>query len=107
MDLKRHSKGDLNTNPLINKNTTISNEQEKQALHFRRNIKLPDEVFYRVKALQKVLPYKQYELIEKMTNLMVAELSESNQKFFSEQVEMIRELEEEKKQQKEGKKKGN
>ena len=104
MDLQRKQKGNLPTNPLINKSK--ENTEEKPALHFRRNIKLPDDVFYRLKALQNVMqPYKQYELIEKMTNAMVAELSERDQQYFADQLARITEIEEEKKQNKKEKSK--
>ncbi|MBM0067927.1 hypothetical protein [Alkalicoccobacillus gibsonii] len=73
-------------------------KEEKSTLHFRRNIKLPDNVFYRLKALQNVLPYKQYELIEKMINAMVADLSERDQQYFIDQLAKITAIEEEKKQ---------
>lgn len=94
MDLERKNRGNSNPNPLI----TPESKDGKTALHFRRNIKLPDDVFYRLKALQSVTTYKQYELIEKMTNVMVAELSERDQQYFIDQLARITDIEERKKQ---------
>ena len=83
-----------------NSNLSINpkRKEEKPMLHFRRNIKLPDNVFYRLKALQNVLPYKQYELVEKMINVMVTDLSERDQQYFKDQLAKITEIGEEKKQ---------
>lgn len=90
LDFTRNSKGKKKTNPLL------MTETEKPKNDFRRNIKLTDPIFYKIRALMKVKDFKQYELIEAMADHYVKNLSEQERQFYDYQLEEITRTEEEK-----------
>lgn len=89
LDFTRQSKGKKN-NPLL---MTESSEKKND---FRRNIKLTDPIFYKIKALMKVKDYKQYELIDVLADFYVKHLSDQEKQFYDYQLEEITKTEEEK-----------
>jgi len=92
LDFSRQSKGKGKQNPLL---MTESNDKPKN--DFRRNIKLTDPIFYKIRALMKVKDFKQYELIDVMADLFVSNLSEKERVFYEYQLEEITRSEEESK----------
>ncbi|MFA9145595.1 hypothetical protein [Bacillus safensis] len=57
---------------------------------FRKNIKLTDPIFNKLKALMKVKDVKQYELIEIILDFYVTnKLSEKEREFFNYQLEEL------------------
>lgn len=58
---------------------------------FRKNIKLTEPIFNKLKALMKVKDVKQYELIEIILDFYVTnKLSEKEREFFNYQLEELR-----------------
>lgn len=63
---------------------------------FRKNIKLTEPIFNKLKALMKVKDVKQYELIEIILDFYVTnKLNEKEREFFNYQLEELRKEEEE------------
>ncbi|KKE78655.1 hypothetical protein DTX80_17760 [Bacilli bacterium] len=90
LDFSRERKGTGKKNPLL---MTESNEKPKN--DFRRNIKLTDPIFFKIRALMKLKDIKQYELIDAMADLYVSQLSKQEKEFYEYQLEEIRRAEEE------------
>jgi len=83
LDFQRQNKGKKTNNPLI------STEGEKPNAALRRNIKLPDSVFYKLRALMKVKDAKQYELVEMTIDNYVEQMSKQEKTFYDFQLEEI------------------
>ncbi|MCY8497786.1 hypothetical protein P8917_10055 [Bacillus atrophaeus] len=82
---------ELNRNPNRKKHTNpVLEETSKTKSELRRNIKLPDDVFFTIKALNKVKPLKQYELIETMAKHYIASLTETEKEFYEFQLQEIK-----------------
>lgn len=83
MELNRNPKRKKHTNPVLE-------EANKTKSELRRNIKLPDEVFFTIKALNKVKPLKQYELIEALAKHYISSLTETEKEFYEFQLQEIK-----------------
>ncbi|MCT6684532.1 hypothetical protein N0B21_20335 [Bacillus velezensis] len=68
-------------------------QNKKNKSELRRNIKLPDDVFFALKALNKVKPIKQYELIDVLVKHYISSLSDMEKQFFEYQLEEIKKAE--------------
>lgn len=99
-ELIRNSKNksvEAEWNPLIIQPKEIEKEKEKPKNDFRRNIKLTDPIFYKIRAIMKVKDVRQYELIDEMADLFINQLSEQEKQFYEYQLEEITKNEESKK----------
>lgn len=83
MELNRKPKPKKHTNPVLE-------ETKKNKSELRRNIKLPDDVFFTIKALNKVKPLKQYELIDTLAKHYIESLSGTEREFYEYQLEEIK-----------------
>ena len=81
---------DAEHNPLV----LQSAKKEKPKNDFRRNLKLTDPIFFKIRALTKIKSCKQYELIDEMADLMIERLTEQERQFFDYQLEAITKSEE-------------
>lgn len=77
-------------NPLVFTNA----KKEKPKNDFRRNLKVTDPIFYKIRALTKIKACPQYKLIDEMADLMVEQLTEQERQFYEYQLEAITKNEE-------------
>jgi hypothetical protein len=76
---------DAEINPLV----FTGKEKEKPKNDFRRNLKLTDPIFFKIRALTKIKSCKQYELIDKMADLFVDQLTEQERQLYEYQLEAV------------------
>lgn len=69
----------------------------------RRNLKITDGTYYKIRSLMKVIDLKQYELIDEMADAYVKKLSSQEREFFDYQLKEITRLEEKKKKKNQSK----
>ena len=90
----RKKSEDIEKNPLIFRHKEKVKEKPKN--DFRRNIKLTDPIFYKIRAIMKIKDVRQYELIDAMADLFINQLSDREKEFYEYQLEEITKNEESK-----------
>lgn len=76
---------DAEKNPLVFTNA----KKDKSKNDFRRNLKLTDQIFFKIRALTKIKSCKQYELIDEMADLFVEQLTEQERQLYEYQLEVV------------------